>query len=177
LRYDERSPATRYIFTCNAYEKYIQLYDRDSEHEFDIAEKYFFLQSIINNPSNMQMAWHTYNRLYRAFRLLLSCEIADQEFWIQKKLFLKMGIKKILWILQACGSIPKDQDNRIIGQYMNNHPDQYLSYIVYDDIQTILTADIYAKKELGIGIAYVCRDFEPVFLSCISKIDLLIISR
>lgn len=168
---------TKYTYTnATAQEKVIQMYDCSSGHGFDTHEKYFFLQSIrVRNLSHIENTIKVYTKLYRYMSFICEIGIVDWVFFKEKRMFLQKNLVKYIWILKACQTTWLISDDKIVGKYIRNNTEDDHEYRVYS-IQELSRIKSY-QKERFVGIAYVCHDFEPVFIPYIHMIDLIIISR
>jgi len=169
---------TKYSYTDIKWEKEISFYDRLDDHGFDTHEKYFFLQSIrTRGEFQLRSTQETYTKLYRYISFLVQIGITDVWFFEWKKPLLKKNIKKYLWILQACKQSGLISDERIIGKFMLNSKEIYEKYRICD-IEIISEQkrceEIHKENE---WIAYICHDFEPIFIPYVENIDVFIIAR
>ncbi len=169
---------TRYIYKNTEWEHKIVFYDRLDDHGFDTHEKYFFLQSIRTRwEFQLRSTQETYTKLYRNMSFLLQIGIADTAFFEWKKPLLEKNIKKYLWILQACRQSGLTRDEKIIGKFMMNSEEPYQKYRICD-IQTVSEKNICeGVRKNNEWIAYVCHDFEPIFIPYVENIDVFIIAR
>lgn len=179
-KYDD-TVCTRFEYDSHEGMKYIIFYDRGHEHGFDDAEKYFFLQSIRSaSLSYLQSVLTTYTQLYHYFSFLRIAWISDGKYFRNKEMFLKKAIQKFLWILWVCRKISIPKDARIVWQFISNSKNSLSGYDTYQIFTHLNESDIqkiFELRNVWIGAAYVCSDFEPVFLPYIDTIDCLIISR
>ena len=164
---------TKYEYTSHKENRFILYYDRENDHGFDTHEKYFFLQSIrVRDTFALKSTLQTYTKLYRMMSFLVEVGIKDTSFFKEKRRLLKKNLKKYLWILHACKEKWLITDSRIIGRFLGTAEKNY-------DFYTIASIEILKKidEKRETGIAYVCHDFEPIFIPYIDLIDLIIISR